>query len=76
VPRASVDANLARVLRDIREDRGMSQEDVAHAAAITLGSYSRIELGRASPAWTTVGAIAAALGMRLSDLARAVEEAS
>jgi transcriptional regulator with XRE-family HTH domain len=54
----------------------LSQEAVAHEAGMTMGSYSRIETGRASPAWVTVRAIAGALGVSMADLSRRVEKRS
>ncbi|HEV3094976.1 MAG TPA: helix-turn-helix transcriptional regulator [Solirubrobacteraceae bacterium] len=67
------DQALATVLRQLRSERGSSQEDLGHVARVTAGSLSRIELGQASPAWITVRNIAAALGVSLVDLAAAVE---
>jgi transcriptional regulator with XRE-family HTH domain len=40
---------------------------------ITTRSLARIELGQSSPAWDTVGTIARALDVTLSELAAAVE---
>jgi transcriptional regulator with XRE-family HTH domain len=68
-----IDLALARTLREIREKRGESREAVAHRAGLSLGSLARIELGQASPAWTTVRAIADALGVSLRELGAAVE---
>ena len=72
-PDHPVDAALAGVLRHLREDRGLSQEATARAADIALNTYSRIELGQASPAWVTVRSIADALDVTLTELAAAVE---
>ena len=62
------------MLRELRAARGRSQEDVAHEVGLTLGSYARIERGLADPKWSTLTRIAAALGVSLTDLGRAVEE--
>jgi transcriptional regulator with XRE-family HTH domain len=69
----SADQALAVVLRQLREERGLSQEALAYSAGMTAGSYARIELGQASPAWVTVRSIAEALDVSLTDLAAAVE---
>lgn len=69
------DPALAAVLRQLRIERGATQEALAHRSGITTGSLVRIELGQASPAWTTVRRIAAALDVTLVDLAAAVEAA-
>jgi transcriptional regulator with XRE-family HTH domain len=72
-PARTIDKALARALRALREDRGLSQEATAQRAGITLNSYARIELAQASPAWSTVRSIADALGVSLSELAVTVE---
>ena len=68
------DPALGQVLRELRTASGRSQEDVAHEVGLTLGSYARIERGLADPKWSTLRRIAAALGVSLADLGRAVEE--
>jgi transcriptional regulator with XRE-family HTH domain len=73
-PIESASPALARAIRDLREDRKLTQEEVAHEAGITPGTYSRIEGARANPTWTTVERIARALGVSLSVLAAAVEK--
>ncbi len=76
VPRQlAPDPSLAAVLRRLRLERGTTQEALAYRSGITTGSLARIELGQASPAWTTVRLIAAALDVTLVELAAAVEAA-
>lgn len=70
---AQVDEALAATIRRLREERSIAQEELAHRAGISTGSLSRIERGLASPAWTTVGRIAEALGVSVAELAVAVE---
>ncbi len=72
-PSARADPHLAAVLRELRKDRGLSQEALGHQARITAGSLARIELGQASPEWSTVRRIADALGVSMVDLAARVE---
>ncbi len=69
------DRALAAALRNLREQTGRSQEDVAIRAGMTGGTLARIELGQTSPEWRTVRAIADELKVSLSDLAAAVEAA-
>jgi transcriptional regulator with XRE-family HTH domain len=57
----------------MREERDESQEKLAHRSGISSGSLARIELGRASPAWTTVRQIARALNVSMRELGAAVE---
>jgi DNA-binding XRE family transcriptional regulator len=78
IARFSVPASCsqrATVIRDLRERRESSQEDIAHGAGLTLSSYARIERGQANPTWTTVANIARALGVSLTQLAETVERA-
>ena len=67
------DPALAAVLRRLRVERGTTQEALAYRSGITTGSLARIELGQASPAWTTVCQITRALDVTLVELAAAVE---
>jgi transcriptional regulator with XRE-family HTH domain len=67
------DPALAAVLRRLRVERGATQEALAFRSGITTGSLARIELGQASPAWTTVRQIATALDVSLVEIAAAVE---
>jgi len=71
---AKLDPALGVALRRLRESRGMTQEQVGQAAGLTLGSYGRIERSEVSPAWTTVQAIAGALGISMKDLGAAVDQ--
>ncbi|KGI66540.1 helix-turn-helix domain-containing protein [Mycolicibacterium rufum] len=60
---------LGAYLREARGDRKAA--DVAQAAAISPETLRKIETGRlATPAFTTVAALAAVLQIRLDDLAR------
>jgi transcriptional regulator with XRE-family HTH domain len=70
---SSPDPRLSRAIRELRERADLSQEAVAHSASLTVSAYARIERGEANPTWTTVTQIAGALGVSLSELARAVE---
>jgi transcriptional regulator with XRE-family HTH domain len=68
------DLALAAVLRDLRTDRGDTQEDLAHRAGLTVAAFARIERGHANPTWTSVRRIADALEISLAALGEAVEQ--
>ena len=70
---ATPDADLAQALLDLRKRRGQTQEDLAHAAGVTVTAYARIERGSANPTWTTVRRIADALNVTLGELGHAVD---
>jgi transcriptional regulator with XRE-family HTH domain len=72
---ASPDAALASTLRNMRRERGQTQEDLAYHSKITTAALARIERGQANPTWTTVRRIAAALEISLAELGAAVEAA-
>jgi transcriptional regulator with XRE-family HTH domain len=68
-----IDTALAAVLRRLRIERGLSQEAVAHQAGVSYTTLAKIELAQSNPGWATVRAIADALGVKLAELAAAVE---
>lgn len=70
---ATPDAALARALLSLRRERHQTQEDLAHAAGLTVTAYARIERGSANPTWTTVRRIANALEVTIGELGHAVE---
>jgi transcriptional regulator with XRE-family HTH domain len=60
---------LGALLRHARAGRDLAE--VAHAAGISPETLRKIETGRlATPAFTTVAALAAVLGIPLDELAR------
>ena len=72
-PATGPDADLAHVLRTLRESDGRSQESLAHDAGISVNSLRRIEYGQSNPTWTTVRALAAALDISLADFGRELD---
>jgi transcriptional regulator with XRE-family HTH domain len=70
---AKPDAALAATLRTMREERGLTREDLAYDAGLTMGALARIELAQSAPAWSTVRRIVHALDVPLIALAAAVE---
>lgn len=67
------DAALAAALRRLRHERGLTQEETAHEAGVSMGTYVRIELGQRMPSWGTVRKIAVALDVSLPELGEAIE---
>lgn len=65
---------LGKAIREFRQERGMTQEALAQEAGVTVGHMSMIERGHANPTWSTVKAIADALGRRMVDLVRRESE--
>jgi transcriptional regulator with XRE-family HTH domain len=69
------DPVLAGLLKRLREERGITQEQLAFEAGITASALSRIERGLNNPGWGTVSQITKALGIRLAELAADYERA-
>lgn len=65
--------DLGKAIRRLREQRGLTQEGLAHEAGSTAATIGAIERGLSNPSWGTVEAIAAALGVPVSTLAKAAE---
>jgi transcriptional regulator with XRE-family HTH domain len=72
-PRLPGDRELGRAVRRLREERGLTQEELASRAGTTFGTVSRVESAKSAPAWWTVRKIAEALGVSLKELGAAVE---
>jgi DNA-binding XRE family transcriptional regulator len=71
-----VDPRLGPVLKKFRDESGLTQEALGPTAGITTGTLSKIETGQTGCTWMTVVQIIDALGVTLSELAAAVENAS
>lgn len=54
---------FARRLKRLRQEAGMSQEDVARKAGVSLSTIVKLEAGNVEPTWATVRAIAKAIGV-------------
>lgn len=65
---------LGKAIRQLRTERDMTQEALAHAAGVTVGHLSMIERGHSNPTWGTIKGIAKALGTSMGDLARLVDK--
>ncbi len=64
---------LGKAIRQLREERGMTQEALAQEASVTVGHMSMIERGHSNPTWATVSAITVALGMSMTEMAKTAE---
>ena len=73
-PRTEPQPELGQAIKQLRKERGLSQEELGHAAEIHPTWISHIESGRNNPAWGSVRRIAAALDVTVSELAKLAEE--
>lgn len=67
---------LGAAIRQLRQKRGITQEDLAHGADITTGTLSLIERGHANPTWGTVRGIADALRVSMGELGTLADKLS
>jgi len=65
---------LGKAIRQLREERGMTQEALAQEAGITVGHMSMIERGHSNPTWGTVRSVARALKVPVAGLAKLAED--
>ncbi len=65
---------LARALRELREQRGMTQVELAAATGVTDARVRALEAGRLDPDYALLLALARALGVPLLELVARVEE--
>lgn len=75
-PRREPQIALGRAVRKLREDKGLSQEDVSQRAKLHVTWVSRIEGGAVNPSWGTFKRLADALEVRPSELAAEEEKLS
>ncbi len=73
-PRTEPQPGLGRAIRELRLEKGLSQEELGHRAEIHPTWVSHVESGRNNPAWGTVRRIAAGLGIGIADLAARAEQ--
>ena len=64
---------FGRAIRGRRESLKLSQEDFAERANVHRTYISSVELGKVSVGIEIAGALASALGMKLSELVRRAE---
>lgn len=69
------DPALGLAIKELREARGLTQEELASRTDTTIGTISRMESAKSAPAWATVMQVIVAMGVSLPALAEAVEKA-
>jgi transcriptional regulator with XRE-family HTH domain len=59
---------LGKRIKDLRKEKGLSQEDLSNEADIPLSQVGRIERGEVNATISTLHAISVALGVYLKEL--------
>jgi transcriptional regulator with XRE-family HTH domain len=67
---------FAERLRELREQAGLTQAQMAEASGLPLGSIRNYEQGQREPYWAVVFKLAAALGASADAFAVCVDESS
>lgn len=62
-----------RIIRELREQRGLTQEVLSGLAVVSRSHLAEIETGHTNANVETLWRISEALGMKMSDLIRMVE---
>jgi transcriptional regulator with XRE-family HTH domain len=57
-----------KVIKEIRESRKMTQEEMSVAAGVSVRNYQLIEYGRNSPSWETLNNLLKNLNLKSCDL--------
>jgi XRE family transcriptional regulator, regulator of sulfur utilization len=73
VPRGQPDPPLGVAVRELREDRGLTQQRLAADAHVALHTVQQLEGGHSDPSWSTVRALAAALSTPVAKLVARAE---
>ena len=60
---AAMPSGFGRVLRVLRSEAGLSQQQLAVAAGLSVSFVAKLEQTDSDPSWTTVQKIARALGV-------------
>jgi transcriptional regulator with XRE-family HTH domain len=63
-----------RIIRELREQRGLTQEVLSGLAAVSRSHLAEIEIGSTNANVETLWRVSEALGMKMSDLIRMVEQ--
>jgi transcriptional regulator with XRE-family HTH domain len=73
LPRDAADLRLAQRLRDLRQARRWSLDELARLSGVSRASLSRIENGEVSPTASVLGRLAGAHGLTFSRLIAEIE---
>lgn len=70
------DPALGRVIRGLREEQKLSQDELAERSGVPVATISRVESGLIDPQWATVEKLASGLGVSMKRIGTEVAEQS
>lgn len=70
----TIEAAFGEVIRELRKQKRLSQEDVAYESGLDRSFISLLETGRQQPSLVTIFQLAKALGVSPAQLLTSVEE--
>lgn len=73
-PSGTSQAALGSALRELREEKKLTQEALAQRASVGVRVVSGLERGDGNPTWATLMAILAGMDVNLSELAQKMEK--
>lgn len=71
--RSEVQRRLGRAVKTVRARQGLTQEQVSAAAGLDPTYVSDIERGARNPSWEAMARLAAGMGVRIGEIARAYD---
>lgn len=74
--RSEANMALGRAVRAIREERGISQVQLAEATGFEQSWISRVERGTRNPTWQNIARLAEGLGVGVAELAARAQNLS
>lgn len=71
--RSAAAAAFGRAVREMRDERGLSQEELGLRSGVARGFYGKLERGEASPTFDTIVRVADALEAPAADVVARAE---
>jgi transcriptional regulator with XRE-family HTH domain len=65
---------IGKTIKSLREEAGLTQEELALASGLSTGEISKQEHGWRNPRWETMKRLAAGLGVSCSDMVARAEK--
>jgi transcriptional regulator with XRE-family HTH domain len=72
-PPSSVAQRFGRAVRDLRQERKMTQQELADACGLDIGYIGQIERGQRNPTLGVMHSVAAVLRVKISDLLKSAK---